>query len=113
MKILRDIKLSEVLGMELNPLTKKVKEFIYDKLDGLVQFEVDNYPNIIFYKKDKIILFEQDLKNEWLRCSYEHYWSFFRDEIGLSYSEIQELTKAMVGTHLNCKEFTPTTVFLK
>ena len=106
-QIIRDIKLSEVLGTELNPMSKKVKEFIDDKLDGLVQFEVDNYPDSIFYKKDEIILFEVDLKNEWLRCSYEHYWSFFEKEIGLSYSEIQELTRSMVGEHLNCKEFSP------
>ena len=106
-QILRDIKLSEVLGMELNPLTKKVKEFIDDKLCGLVKFEMYEYPDSIFYKKDKIILFEQDLKNEWLRCSYEHYWSFFRDETSLNYNEIQELTKYIVGEHLNCKEFTP------
>ena len=104
-QLLRDIKLSEVLGMELNPLNKKVKEFIDDKFEGLVQFKSDEYPDSIFYKKDGIILFEQDLKNERLICSYQHrhYWSFFEREIGLSYSEIQELTKALVGEHLNCK----------
>ena len=106
-QILRDIKLSEVLGTELNPLSKKVKDYIDSKLEGLIQFEMGNYPDSIFYKKDGIILFEQDLKNEWLRCSYEHYWSFFDKEIGLRYSEIQELTRGMMGTHLNCKQFTP------
>ena len=111
-KILRDIKLSEVLGTELNPLTKKVKEFIDDKLEGLVKFEMYEYPNYIFYKKDDIILFEQDLKKERLRCSYEHYWSFFRNDIGLNHNEIQELTRGMVGTHLNCKEFTPRFFYL-
>ena len=106
-QILRDIKISEVLNKELNPLTKKVKEFIDNKLEGLIQFKTDNYTNSIFYKKDEIILFEQDLKNKRLWCSYEHYWSFFMNEIGLSYSEIQELTRGMVGIHLNCKQFTP------
>ena len=105
-QILRDIKLSKTLNKELNPLSKKVKEFIDDKLEGLVQFESDNFPNSIFYKKDEVILFELDLKNEWLRCSYEHYWSFFEKEIVLNYFETQELTKAMVGEHLNCKQFT-------
>ena len=106
-QIIRDIKLSETLNKEINPLTKKVKEFIDNKLDVLIQFEVDNCPDSIFYKKDEVIIFEQDLKNERLWCSYEHYWSFFEKEIGLSYSEIQELTRSMVGTHLNCKEFSP------
>ena len=112
-QILRDNKLSEVLGTELNLLSKKVKEFIDDKLEGLVQFEVDNYPGSIFYKKDDIILFEQDLKNERLWCSYEHYWSFFEKEIGLNHNEIQELTRGMVATYLNCKQFTPYNAFAR
>ena len=106
-QILRDIKISEVLNKELNPLTNKVKEFIDDKLEGLIQFESDNYPDSIFYKKDEVILFELDLKNGCLWCSNQHYWSFFRNETSLNYGEIQELTKALVGTHLNCKQFTP------
>ena len=107
LQLLRDIKLSEVLGTEINPLSKKVKEFIDYKLDGLIQFESNNYPNNIFYKKDDIILFRQDLKNERLLCSYKHYWSFFKEEIGLNNDEITGLIKALVGTHLNCKQFTP------
>ena len=106
-QIIRDIKLSETLNKELNPLSKKVKEFIDDKLEGLVQFESNNYPGFIFYKKDEVVLFRQDLKSEYLWCSVEHYWSFFNKEIGLNYVETQELTKALIGTHLNCKEFTP------
>ena len=106
-QIIRDIKLSETLNKELNPLTKKVKEFIDYKLKGLVEFEVDNYPGVIFYKKDDIVLFKQDIKNEWLCCSMEHYWSFFDKETDLIYSETQEITKALVGTYLNCKELNP------
>ena len=106
--LLRDIKLSEVLGTEMNPLTNKVKDFVDNKLEGLAQFEKSyGYTNSIFYKKDEIILFRKDLKNKRLWCSYKHYWSFFKEEIGLSYSEIKELTTALVGTHLNCKEFSP------
>ena len=107
LQIVRDIKLSEVLGTELNPLSKKVSEFIDDKLEGLVQFESVECPGDFFYKKDDIILFKQDIKNERLWCSWQHYWSFFEREIGLSYSEIQELTRGMVGEHLNCKQLTP------
>ena len=105
--LIRNIKLSEILDKELNPLSKKIKEFIDDKLDGLIQFESDNYPDSIFYKKNDIILFEVDLKNKWLWCSYEHYWLLLDKEIGINYFETQELTKAMVGTHLNCKDFIP------
>ena len=105
-QILRDIKLSETLNKEINPLTNKVKEFIDDKLEGLIQFESDNYPDSIFYKKDEIILFRQDLKKERLWCSNKHYWSFFINETSLKYDEIQEITESVVGTHLNCKQFT-------
>ena len=105
-QILRDIKISETLDKELNPLSKKVKEFIDDKLGGLIQFESDEYPDHLFYRKDDIILFDRDLKNKRLWCSRHHYWSFFNKEIGLNYDEIQELTKYFIGTHLNCKEFT-------
>ena len=106
--LMSDIKLSEVLGMELNPLSKKVKEFIDDKLDGLVQFESDEYPGDFFYKKGNIVLFRQDFKNKKLWCSFENYSSIFREiieEIGLSHIESRELTRVLVGTHLNCKEF--------
>ena len=104
--LLRDIKLSELLGHELNPLSKKVKEFIDSRLEGLIQFESDKYPNSIFYKKGDIVLFEHDLKNKWLWCSHQHYWLFFRREIGLNDFEIKELTEALVGIHLNFKELT-------
>ena len=107
MCIIRDIKLSNILDEEMNPVTKKAIEFIYNKLYGLIQFESEKYPDSIFYKKDDIILFRQDLKNERLWCSYKHYWLFFEKEIGLNSDEITVLTKALVGTHLNCKEFKP------
>ena len=46
----------------------------------------------------------------------KHYWSFFRNDIGLNHNEIQELTKALIGIHLNCKhhsrEFIPTVMRL-
>ena len=106
-QILIDIKLSEILGTEMNLKTKKIKDFVDNKLEGLIQFESDKYPDSIFYKKDEVVLFRQDLKSECLWCSWEHYWSFFEREIGLGYFEIQELTRGMVGEHLNCKEFTP------
>ena len=103
-QILRDIKLSEVLDVELNPLTKEVKNHIDCKLNGLVQFEVDNRPNSIFYKKDDIILFEHDLKNNILWCSYEHYWIFFMKDICLNFHEIGKLTECLVKTYLNLKK---------
>ena len=55
-QILRDIKLSETLNVEINPLTKKVKDFIDDKLKGLVKFEMYEYPNYIFYKKKTLLV---------------------------------------------------------
>ena len=112
-QIIRDIKISEALNKELNPLTKKTKEFIDGNFEGLIKFEVEKYPDSIFYKKGDIVLFKQDLKNKRLWCSYEYYWSFLVNEIGLNNNEIQELTKDLVGTHLNCKEFTPLTLLLQ
>ena len=112
-QILRDIKLSEVLGTEMNTKTKKVKEFIDDKLKGLVQFESYEYPGDFFYKKGNIILFRLSLKSGYLLCSHKHYWLFFKNDIGLSYSEIQELTISLVGTHLSCKEFTPSSAMFQ
>ena len=104
-QIIRDIKISEVLNKELNPLSKKVKDYIDSKLEGLVQFESEKYPNSIFYKKDSIILFEQDPNMRYIWCSFDHYWKPLGRETGLSYREIKELTKAMVAKRLNCKAF--------
>ena len=103
-QILRDIKLSEILETELNPLSKKVKDYIDCKLNGLVKFEMYEYPNYIFYKKDDIILFEHDLKNNVLWCSWQHYWSFFMKIICISYHEIGKLTECLVKTYLNLKK---------
>ena len=103
--LLRDIKLSELLGHELKGDSKKVKKFIDSKLEGLIQFESIHLPSTIFYKKDNIVLFRQDLITKQLLCSYTNYWLFFINEIGLNSDEITGLTKALVSTHLNCEYF--------
>lgn len=105
-QITRGIKLAELLGYELKDDYKKVKNFINDKIEGLIKFENDNYPDIFFYKKDDVVLFKIDLKRMVLYCSYTNYWIFFRDIILLRDKTIRELTMIILETYLGYEKNT-------
>ena len=85
--------------------------FLYLIEDLVIKIDKEKYPNSIFLFKNGEVWFEiykrQDEKNGNIWCSNKHYWLVFEREYGLNYTEIQELTKDMVGKHFKLKELTP------
>ena len=105
--ILRDLKLDIVMGNE-TPIIDKFNEITKD----LKVIKTDVYEKhgqeYILYNKNNEWIFYQDVKNEDFWCNYKLYWSFFKEEFGLKYKEIQEITKYMVEDTLKIKVDTPT-----
>lgn len=66
------------------------------------------FPESVFWMgKDGNVMFEQDFKNDCLRCSYALVWSVFQSEYRLQYTEIQALVKSVVEEHFKQKALTP------
>ena len=106
---------------ELNEIKERAKalELIINEPEK-PEFNAEEYLKDILNQckgkvyKDKIVLsigdqwiFEQDLNNKTLWCYYYKVWKIFETEKGLNHKQIQALIKDVVGTALNCKEFTP------
>ena len=127
-QILRDIKLAELLGSELKGDAKKIKDFIDDTLDGLIQFEVEKYPKFICYKKiypgepREKLFFNIDFSRPgevYLWCNMDLVWNFFYEDMKISDDkEIAKIISHTIGTYLNYPDLKPgmsfaSDVFLK
>ena len=106
--ILREIKLSNLTDTPMSEEATKLVEF-WDELWTDMKVKVDPSKGEIRCWKDdyKYYYFRQDDRNDCLWCDTEKIWSFFRLELGLNYSDTQELVHQMVGETLNCKVNTP------
>ena len=106
--ILRDIKLSKLTGTPLSDETSKFIEF-WNSLWSDMKVDIDASKGEIKCWKDGHVYyyFIQDNKYDSMWCDLEKVWSFFIDELGLDYGEIQELIQHMVGETLKCRVNTP------
>jgi hypothetical protein len=90
----------------------KVKKFFQDLFKELKETTSEKYPDRVFFYTlnddgSKKVWMEQDSENGYLWCRSNGFWSFFENEMGLNYSEIQTLMKTMVEQHLNREVGTP------
>ena len=96
--ILRDIKLSKLTGTPLSGEASRLIKFWDELWVGMVVKIEPNKEKIECWKDDhSYYYFVQDDKNGFLWCNYFKVWLFFEAELGLGYSEIQELIQYMVG----------------
>ena len=100
--ILRDIKLSKITG---NPPTGNAAELVkfWDELwsDMIVLIDTKK-GKIECWKNDyTYYYFVQDDMDSNLICSYLKVWTFFEDNLGLRYNEIQKLIQHMVDETIN------------
>ena len=110
--ILRDIKLSKLMGTPLSYEASKFIKFwdglwtdmkvVVDVNKGEIKCWKDGYDYYYFCQKDK---------NYHLWCDHYEVWSFFSEELELDYTEIHELIQYMVGETLNCEVNTPSSSF--
>ena len=83
------------------------KLFLLNMLDGCEMKVYEDFPSIIFYIKDNIILFEQDKKNSYLWVDYYLIWSVFESKHSMNHQQIQVFIKHTLKNPLKWKEFTP------
>ena len=81
-----------------------LKAFIQKPFDKVL---VNIESKTITYYRNGQWLFQQDLKNRYLRCYYPIVWQFFEREYDMDYEQIQELHSDVVVEALNCKGLTP------
>ena len=84
-------------------MTDKFKHTIIQYLNSeygdLEQFEMENYPNYIFFMKDGKVISDYNKENGITGISFKEIWSFLGAFFGLEYEEIQNLTKEWVEEH--------------
>ena len=70
--------------------------------DDLKRFRSEEYPNwLLFVNESKDNLIAYNLNKEVVYINSELVWSFLRSYFGMSYQEIQELTKEWLGKSYN------------
>ena len=80
------------------------KNFSPDQLEVV---EHPDYPDSIFYKKNGIVVMEQDKKNKEFWFSYNQIWSFFESFFTMEYEEIQGLLDIWLDEAFKLKGYTP------
>jgi hypothetical protein len=89
----------EVLNMLLSTeQIKQVEEFSQDIFNRMIK--KDN----VWYLNNQWI-FELDEKDQIMWCYYFNWWTFFVEEIGLDYKQIQVITKCLLEDHLKYNVF--------
>jgi len=70
--------------------------------DDLKRFRSEEYPNwLLFVNESKDNLIAYNLNKEVVYINSDLVWSFLRSYFGMSYQEIQELTKEWLGKSYN------------
>ena len=73
----------------------------------MVQFEMEKYPDYIFYMKDGNCILQYNKKNGVVYVNYDGIWSFFESFFSMEYNQIQDITKIWVEEQFK-KEVTTT-----
>jgi len=80
-------------------LKHKIIQYLNYEFNNLEQFEMEKYPDYIFFMKDGEVIFYYNKKNGYVGVSYDKIWSFLESFFGLEYKEIQDITKEWVEEH--------------
>ena len=87
---------------------KDEERFFLETIDGVKPFISEIYPQSIIWKKNDVILIEQDYENGLLHISYDQIWSVYENRYGYHYTDIESRIKDVVDRHTNLKSLTPT-----
>ena len=64
------------------------KNFNPDQLEIVTS---EKYPDSIFFKKNGVVVMEQDKINQDFYFDYDNIWSFFESFFGMEYQKIREI----------------------
>jgi hypothetical protein len=77
-------------------LKHKIINYLNSEYKDLEGFEMEKYPNHIFFMKDGEVVFDYNIENGITYISYDKIWSFLENFFGLKHKEIQDITKEWV-----------------
>ena len=104
---IREKNLCTILEQECtNEFVVKIDAFFDDLFSGLAIYTKDYSPDLIFMKGDKYIM-NQDLKNGYLLCRYDIFWSVLRQSFSLEVSEIRSFISYAVEEAFKMGSLTP------
>lgn len=86
--------------------------WLNDNFGDLEPYETEKYPNQVFYRKGKEIIFTYNKKNGQVFVNYREVWSFFKSFLGLENEQIRDLTKVWVEERYNLRVTTTTPALL-
>ncbi len=66
----------------------------------------------IFYVKNDLILFEQQIKNRHFYVRYDLIWSVFEMKYKFNHNDIQSFIKDRLETHVKLEDYTPSAALL-
>jgi hypothetical protein len=74
-------------------------KWLNDNYGDLEPYETEKYPNQVFYRKGKEIIFSYNKKNGQVMSIYHEVWSFFKSFLGMENEQIRGLTKVWMEEH--------------
>jgi hypothetical protein len=77
--------------------------WLNDNYGDLEPYETEKYPNQVFYRKGKEIIFVYNKKNGQVIVNYREVWSFFKSFLGLETEQVRDLTKVWVEERYNLR----------
>jgi hypothetical protein len=88
------------LGLHQNE-EKPYERWFKDQLSDLSVSRSKEYSSVLIYKKDDIVLYNYEEKNEDFYIDYNKIWSIFESKYFLKNNEIKLLTKSIVKKYFN------------
>ncbi len=97
MNIIRKYKISKLINKPLTGVDNEIIELIQSWLKDLIPFQMDEYPDSIFYmKKDGRYVLELNTKNKYLYVRWNDFWCVLSNKFSLNYQDIQNIIKFLI-----------------
>ena len=96
--IITENKLEQVASSWMN------KNFSPDQLEIVTS---EKCPISIFFKKNGVVVMEQDMQSKIFWFDYDNIWSFFESFFGMKYQQIQQVLTKWLEETLNLEGYTP------
>jgi hypothetical protein len=93
-----------------NKMEKVIIHFLNKGYGDLIEYTTDEYPNSVFYIKNKKVYMEQDIKNGKLWVDYYTIWADLKNWFLLEQNDIQSIITKWVEESYNMRGVTPTNV---
>lgn len=77
--------------------------WLNDNYSDLEPYETEKYPNQVFYRKGKEVIFKYIEKNGQVFFNYREVWSFFKSFLGMENEQIKDITKLWVEEYYNLR----------